>query len=61
MKIFGIMFVYGQGRMTTVYGAMAGNLLICTALLIGTIMTSKQFVFFPKSMFVYFYVIELLF
>ena len=34
------MFIYCQGRITTVYGALYGNIFLCIVLFVGTIMTA---------------------
>ncbi|MEQ2188574.1 hypothetical protein GOODEAATRI_016484, partial [Goodea atripinnis] len=38
-QIFGIVFTIGQGKLIDKWGTLAGNVFLCSFLLIGTIMT----------------------
>uniref|UniRef100_A0A8D0L9H3 Choline/ethanolamine transporter FLVCR1 n=1 Tax=Sphenodon punctatus TaxID=8508 RepID=A0A8D0L9H3_SPHPU len=41
-QIFGILFTIGQGQIIENFGTRAGNLFLCSFLLLGTIITGKQ-------------------
>jgi hypothetical protein len=41
-QIFGIFFIYIQGKINTVYGAQAGNIFVSVTLLVGTVITGIE-------------------
>jgi MFS transporter, FLVCR family, feline leukemia virus subgroup C receptor-related protein len=40
-QVFGIFYTYLQGRITTQYGALPGNIFVSASLLVGTIITGN--------------------
>ena len=42
-QLFGIFYIYTQSRITTVYGALAGNIFVSVSLFLGTIITGIYF------------------
>jgi len=40
--MFGIFFIYIQGKINTIYGAQAGNIFVSVSLLVGTVITGIE-------------------
>lgn len=44
VQIFGIIFTLIQGKLTSVYSPLAGNLFLCVWIFLGVLLTGRLFV-----------------